>query len=218
MLLFLKINLFLRAKSSSRGKANEDSYFFENLILSENMFIPQSSRLFAPKENVPDNVSEPTPFMSEDVTKSGATNQNSNNESFEHKDNQELSQMSLHEHPYNETERKFGEGEGTWKGIIYGRRNHDKGVEDLILQHSHESKPRENQPTKTDKGNILPDFYDPILDVPIAHRKPVRACTKHPMSRFVSYSNLSSSFSASTSHLSCIEIPMNIQEALNVPK
>jgi len=36
--------------------------------------------------------------------------------------------MSLHEHPYNETERKFGEVEGTWKGIIYGRRNHDKVV------------------------------------------------------------------------------------------
>jgi len=104
--------------------------------------------------------------------------------------------MSLHEHPYNETERKFREGEGTWKGIIYGRRNHGKVVEDLIPQHSHESKPRENQPTKTDKGKgkILPDFHDPILDVPITHRKPVRACTKHPMSRFVSYSNVSSSF------------------------
>jgi len=104
--------------------------------------------------------------------------------------------MSLHEHPYNEIERKFGEGEGIWKGIIYGRRNHDKVVEELISEHSHESEPRENQPAKTDKGkgNILPNFNDPILDVPIAHRKPVKACTKHPISRFVSYSNLSSSF------------------------
>jgi hypothetical protein len=67
------------------------------------MFTSQSSWPFAPKENAPVNVSEPTPFMSEDVTESGATNQNSNNESFKPKDNQELSQMSLHEHPYNET-------------------------------------------------------------------------------------------------------------------
>jgi len=77
------------------------------LILSENMFISQSSRRFARKENAPFNVSEPTLFMSEDVTESGATNQNSNNESFEPKDNQELSQMSLHEHPYNETEKSL---------------------------------------------------------------------------------------------------------------
>jgi len=101
---------------------------------------------------------------------------------LEPKDNQELIQMSLHEHPYNETERKFGEVEGTWKGVIYGRKNHDKVVEDLIAQHSHESELRENQPTKTNKGKgkISPDFDDSILDVPIAHRKPVRACTQAP--------------------------------------
>jgi len=160
------------------------------------MFISQSSMSFTPKENTLFNVSQPTHFMSEDVTELGATNQDSNNESFERKDNQELSQMPLHKHPYNETERKFGEGEGTWKGIIYGRRNHNKVVKDLIPQHSHESEPRENQPRKTnkDKGIVPLDFHDLILDVPIAHRKPVRACTKHPMSRFVSYSNVSSFF------------------------
>lgn len=135
------------------GKSNENSsYFFEDLILFENMFMSHSSRPFVSKENAPDHVSEHTPFMSEDVTELVATNQNSNNDSLEPNDNQELIQMSLHEHPYNETERKFGEVEGTWKGIIYGRRNHDKVVEDLIPQHSHESEPRENQPIKTNKG------------------------------------------------------------------
>jgi len=100
------------------------------------------------------------------------------------------------------------------------RRNHDKVVEDLIPQHNHESEPRQNQLTTTNKGKgkVPSDFHDPILDVPIAHRKLFRACTKHPMSRFVSYSNLSSSVSAFTSHLSCIEIPKNVHEALNVPK
>ena len=51
------------------------------------MFIPQSSRLFATKENALFNVSEPTPFMSEDVTKLGATNLNSNDETFEPQEN-----------------------------------------------------------------------------------------------------------------------------------
>jgi len=46
------------------------------------MFISHSSRRFAAKENVPDNASELTPFIIEDVTKeSGATYQNSNNNS-----------------------------------------------------------------------------------------------------------------------------------------
>ena len=184
------------------------------------MFMSHSSKPFVPKENAPDTVSEPTPSMNQDVTESGATNKFFNNDSLKPKDNQELIQMSQHEHSYNETERKFRKVEGTWKGIIYRRRNHDKVVGDLIPQHNHESEPRENQATKTNKGKdkISPDFHDPILDIPIAHRKPVRACTKHPMSRFVSYSNLSSSFSTFTSHLSCIEIPKNVQEALNVPK
>jgi len=170
---FFENKPFFESNHLQGGKSNEDSsYFFEDLILSENMLMSHSSRPFVPKENAPDNVNEPTPSMSEDVTESGATNQNSSNDSLEPKDNQELIQMSLHEHPYNETERKFGEVEGTWKGVIYGRKNHDKVVEDLIPQHNHESELRENQPTKTNKGKgkISPDFHDPILDVPIAQR------------------------------------------------
>lgn len=37
------------------------------------------------------------------------------------------------------------------------------------------------------------------------------------MSKFVSYKNLSSSFFAFTSRLSCIEIPKNVKDALQVP-
>jgi len=102
---FFENKPFFESNHLQGGKSNEDSsYFFEDLILSENMLMSHSSRPFVPKENAPDNVNEPTPSMSEDVTESGATNQNSNNDSLEPKDNQELIQMSLHEHPYNETE------------------------------------------------------------------------------------------------------------------
>jgi len=92
------------------------------------MILTHSCRPFAPKENAPDNVSGPTPFKSEDVTKSGAINQNSSNDSLDPNDNQELSQMSLHEHPCKEIEREFEEGKGTWKGEVYEKRNHDKVV------------------------------------------------------------------------------------------
>jgi hypothetical protein len=53
------------------------------------MILTNSCGPFAPKENVPDNVSGPT-LKSENVTKSRAINQNSNNE-----------------HPCKETEREF---------------------------------------------------------------------------------------------------------------
>ena len=62
---------------------------------------------------------------------------------------------------------------------------------------------------------------DPVpsdLDLSIALRKVVRSCTIHPISNFVSYHRLSSSFFASTSHLSSIEIPKNVQEAFGDPR
>ena len=62
---------------------------------------------------------------------------------------------------------------------------------------------------------------DPVpsdLDLSIALRKVVRSYTIHPISNFVSYHRLSSSFFASTSHLSSIEIPKNVQEAFGDPR
>jgi hypothetical protein len=38
------------------------------------------------------------------------------------------------------------------------------------------------------------------------------------MSKFISYSNLSSSFSAFASKLSSVEITKNVQDALEIPK
>ena len=55
-------------------------------------------------------------------------------------------------------------------------------------------------------------------DLPIALRKGIRLCTKHPLAKYVSHSHLSSSFSAFTTKLSGVDIPKNVQEALIVPK
>ncbi|RVW36184.1 Retrovirus-related Pol polyprotein from transposon RE2 [Vitis vinifera] len=52
-----------------------------------------------------------------------------------------------------------------------------------------------------------PKNISETLDVPIAHRKGVRSCTKHPISKFVSYDNLFPSFHAFTTNLSSVNIP-----------
>ena len=64
-------------------------------------------------------------------------------------------------------------------------------------------------------SNYLNESFND-LDVPIAVRKGNRSCTNYPMSKFVSYNNLSSVFYAFTSQLSCVEIPKNVQDALQV--
>ena len=92
------------------------------------------------------------------------------------------------------------------------RRNEE--VEDAqTLQHNHESEPRENLVSgigKPSSSNSNDQDNPSEMNIPIALRKGVRSCTKHPLSKFVSYSNLSSSFAAFTSRLSCVEVPKNI--------
>ena len=57
------------------------------------------------------------------------------------------------------------------------------------------------------------------LDKPIALQKGVRLCTKNPISNFVSYHRLSSSFQGFVTHLSFEEkVLRNIHEALKNPK
>ncbi|RVW12310.1 Retrovirus-related Pol polyprotein from transposon TNT 1-94 [Vitis vinifera] len=55
------------------------------------------------------------------------------------------------------------------------------------------------------------------LDLPIALRKGTRACTKHPIAKYISYSNLSNNYRAFTTNISKLVIPRNIQEALDEP-
>ena len=100
------------------------------------------------------------------------------------------------------------------------RRN--KEVEDAqTLQHNHESEPRKNLISgkgKPSSSNSNDQDNPSKMNIAMVLRKGVRSCTKHPLSKFMSYSNLSSSFAAFTSRLSCVEVPKNIQEALKVPK
>ena len=63
-----------------------------------------------------------------------------------------------------------------------------------------------------------PENIFETLDVPITHRKGVRSCTKHPISKSVSYDNLSPSFHAFTTNLSSVNIPRSVKEAFDVPE
>ncbi|RVW76413.1 hypothetical protein CK203_056591 [Vitis vinifera] len=55
------------------------------------------------------------------------------------------------------------------------------------------------------------------LDLPIALRKGTRACTKHPIAKYISYSNLSDNYRAFTTNISKLVVPRNIQETLDEP-
>ena len=46
----------------------------------------------------------------------------------------------------------------------------------------------------------------------------MRSCTQHPLSKYVSYKNLSPVFPTFTSQLSGMEIPNTVQDALKVPE
>ncbi|XP_073152035.1 uncharacterized protein [Henckelia pumila] len=93
---------------------------------------------------------------------------------------------------------------------VYSRRNKSQVTKDVVnLSHSQENEPMVD-------SSLSGTTHD--LDVPIAFRKGVRSCNKHPIFNFVSYSNLSSSFRVFTSTLSSVIIPRSIQEALNVPE
>ena len=64
----------------------------------------------------------------------------------------------------------------------------------------------------------VPIEFDSDLNVPIAVRKGVKACTQHPISNFVSYSHLSPSYKAFLSKIASVCVPNNVQEALADPK
>ena len=110
-----------------------------------------------------------------------------------------------------------------WKknifGMVYDRKYLNQRKEINTSLSIHESNPSQVQESSGNSQTVLNKISQPYsnspnesfndLNVPIAVHKGNRSCTNHPMSRFVSYKNLSSSFSTFTSQISCVEIPKN---------
>lgn len=68
----------------------------------------------------------------------------------------------------------------------------------------------------TDQEKKVPVTDD--LNIPIALRKGVRTCTKHPICRFITYEGLSPSYKTFVSTLDSVQVPKTIQEALGNPE
>ena len=65
--------------------------------------------------------------------------------------------------------------------------------------------------------NSPPSGSDLTTDLPIAHRKGTRSCTRFPISNYISYANLSPSFRTFATSLSSIPIPSTVSHALSHP-
>ena len=94
---------------------------------------------------------------------------------------------------------------------VYSRRQRNNQT--MNPQHSQEANPMVDPLPLDESGN---NHSNTDLDIPIALRKGIRSCTQHPISKFISYSKLSSSFKTFTSSLSDVFIPRNIEEALKI--
>lgn len=180
---------------------------------SNNLSLPvsQSSKTYtsAPIENGHDSLSDPTPVMSKELGESEPTFSHvENNENLEALDNDDLIEMPQNNESLKEN--KFELGNRIWKEKVLVKKHH-KERDESTSQHCHESELGNDQPPKKRKGKSISvsesHILYPDIDDPVAIRKPVRSCTKHPMSNFISYSNLSSPLSAFTSKLSSLEIP-----------
>ena len=55
------------------------------------------------------------------------------------------------------------------------------------------------------------------LDISIVLRKQTQSCTKHPIAKYISYSNLFDNYRVFTTNISKLVVPRNIQEALDEP-
>nr|ADN34014.1 reverse transcriptase [Cucumis melo subsp. melo] len=98
-------------------------------------------------------------------------------------------------------------------GRMIGTARHSRGL--YILDDDTSSSSKTTYNNKVEQGHTGKiDKYDPSLDLPIALRKGTRSCTKHSISNYVSYENLSPQFRAFTTSLDSTTIPKNIHIAL----
>ncbi|RVW29708.1 Retrovirus-related Pol polyprotein from transposon TNT 1-94 [Vitis vinifera] len=130
--------------------------------------------------------------------------------------------------PPSESRQIQGDRESIGKELqVYSRRQKNPKPVDLHPElppvPCQTDDPKSN-PTGVIQGNIdspvITDDIDSMDDLnrPVAHRKGVRSCTQHPISKFVSYEKLSPNLRALITNLESIALPNCIQEALQHPE
>ncbi|CAN1152028.1 Retrovirus-related Pol polyprotein from transposon TNT 1-94, partial [Linum perenne] len=104
----------------------------------------------------------------------------------------------------------------------------------LPVDHVYTRRSKQAAPVSELESQVTPEVVAPVeeneradpvekneradLDLPIAYRKGVRECTKHPISKCVSYDRLNPTYKAFITTLDNERVPDNIHEALNNPK
>ena len=99
---------------------------------------------------------------------------------------------------------------------VYSRKQNSQG-NNLLMNSMHCPESELVLGTNSSSSGNPENIFE-TLDVPITHRKGVRSCTKHPISKSVSYDNLSPSFHAFTTNLSSVNTPRSVKEAFAVPE
>ena len=99
---------------------------------------------------------------------------------------------------------------------VYSRKQNSQGNK-LLMNSMHCPESELVLGTNSSSSGNPENIFE-TLDVPITHRKGVRSCTKHPISKSVSYDNLSPSFHAFTTNLSSVNTPRSVKEAFAVPE
>ncbi|RVX23717.1 Retrovirus-related Pol polyprotein from transposon RE1 [Vitis vinifera] len=130
--------------------------------------------------------------------------------------------------PPSESRQIQGDKESIGKELqVYSRRQKNPKPVDLHPElppvPCQTDDPKSN-PTGVIQGNIdspvITNDIDSMDDLnrPVAHRKGVRSCTQHPISKFVSYEKLSPNLRALITNLESIALPNCIQEAFQHPE
>ncbi|KAK5825993.1 hypothetical protein PVK06_020890 [Gossypium arboreum] len=137
----------------------------------------------------------------------------SNNREGEFIINTKINDVNVNEKEDEGAESDHENKEQTKELIVYSRRNRNQesGIHQI---HHQESNPQDPVKSPGKAHNPANEFSD--LDIPIAKRKGVKNIVKYPMSNFVSYKALSSTFSTFVSCLDTVQIPKNVKDALQV--
>ncbi|KAL1148850.1 hypothetical protein V6Z11_A10G153400, partial [Gossypium hirsutum] len=105
-------------------------------------------------------------------------------------------------HTNEEKQPTHSEKQGKTQGLrVYSRRHQLPETETAV--------PMPSLPKDCPEEEVSPPSS---IHPPIAVRKGTRSCSQHPISRFVSYGNLSKSYNAFVSNVDSVETPKNIDK------
>ncbi|KAL5798657.1 hypothetical protein ACOSQ2_003477 [Xanthoceras sorbifolium] len=118
--------------------------------------------------------------------------------------------------------------------IVYSRKpkENEDGPDKIVPLHDQESQlesvhiPDSNNEPLSDPStgqdtNQTSEEVPSDTEIPFALRKPIRKCRErplYPLSKYISYEGLSSSYKIFAHNISQVSVPVNIQEAMSIPE